>query len=514
MKKIIGWLIIIILLAGTVCGVIFGVKYYTFDLDSALEVEYDKGYSDALNGSEGNYRVLYKEAMEKLSIAQNNFIELQEKYEIIKTNNETDKATLIKVKEELEQAKEEIFNLTNDVKFYEELLEAYEDSNKLIVTFMLFDDGKEIPYEVQAIEPNAYLSAVVTPEKDDFEGWALTKGGEFIDDLTTMQVTENMTIYGMCTNTVTFMVNGEEYTTQEVSYGEYATDIDVSLWGYTLEGWSLSENGETITIETTPVTANTNFYAILQRVDFSPIEWNGLSNFDGNFIWSYGENTYYSRGSEQYVLNKETRTWEKKIWYGVSEFNSSVIYSNNENAYLLSLDGLWVLEGDTWVKQEHCYVYTNLLGSNVWTDGEDYYVFDFGGVIYQFAEYSDGTLYVIKTSQTLPSNTSGSLWTDGENIYSSYLGDNYVFNKNTKKWEVKTWYGLTDFSGSNVWTDGENIYYSEYTNATAFYYVLDVETSTWVEKAWAGLNVFNGNCIWTDGENIYYSYMGENYILV
>ena len=302
MKKFIGWLIIGILLTGTICGVTFGVKYYSLDIDTALEEQYDKGYSDALNGSEGNYRVLYQEAVNKLTIAQNNFTELQAKYETLKQNSDSDKEELAKVKENLEKAEENIFNLTNDVKFYQELLEAYESDNKFQVTFSLFDNGKEYIYDVQVIEPNGYLSEVITPERADFEGWSLTKGGELIDDLTTIQVTENMTIYGMCTNTVTFMVNGEEYATQEVSYGKYATDIEVSLAGYTFEGWSLTEGGEIITFNTIPIMKDIIFYACIEKRLYSISE--------------------YSEGNQIGILD-----------YYIFNANDLIYLSNSENAF-------------------------------------------------------------------------------------------------------------------------------------------------------------------------------------
>lgn len=63
----------------------------------------------------------------------------------------------------------------------------------------------------------------------------------------------------------------------------------------------------------------------------------------------------------------------------------------------------------------------------------------------------------------------GSIWTDGDNIYYSNGGNQYVLDKSTSTWTAKTWTGLTSFSGSNIWTDGDNIYYS----SSADQYVLD-----------------------------------------
>ena len=35
-------------------------------------------------------------------------------------------------------------------------------------------------------------------------------------------------------------------------------------------------------------------------------------------IWTDGDNTYYSYGSNQYILDKATSTWNTKTWNGFS----------------------------------------------------------------------------------------------------------------------------------------------------------------------------------------------------
>lgn len=263
----------LLLIVGIIIGVVWLVKNWETlstqtDLYSYEDlVEYgDEKYQEGLEASD-NYKILYEETLKSLNQAEDRVNDLTADLEDAINSGNVDKETIAGLQQDLAEAQadliakqEQIEELNNTITFYEKLLEAYENSDKLIVTFMLVDNGKETPYDVQAVEPSAYLSAVMAPEKDDFEGWALTKGGELINDLTTIQVTENMTIYGMCTNTVTFMVNGEEYTTQEVSYGECAQNVVIENTTYELyNGWRI--NDELVLIETYNIYSDTIFNA-------------------------------------------------------------------------------------------------------------------------------------------------------------------------------------------------------------------------------------------------------------
>ena len=189
--------------------------------------------------------------------------------------------------------------------------------------------------------------------------------------------------------------------------------------------------------------------------------WDGDNNPMGEDIWTDGENVYYSfefnEVKYQYVLNKETSTWETKVW------NITIRY-----------------------------------GRCVWTDGDNVYYSD------STKQYflNKSTLTWSQKSWTNLTNFSGDdVWTDGENIYYSSSSNQYVLNKSTSTWNVKSWTGLTDFQGQYIWTDGDNIYYS----AGSIQYVLDKSTSTWTRKIWTGLTNFYNHLIWSDGENIYYS---------
>ena len=530
-KTIIVSIVVCIVLAGigiglycawpAIAGTITGNAYYTYE---DVQNAYDDGYTDGIrNESELTAQIdYYKAEVDKyiasLAEAQTKIENLEKSLQDAINSGNADKETIAGLQNDLAEAQaeltakqEQIEELQDDIKYYEELLEAYEDSDKLRVTFTMVDNGKERNYDVQVVEPNSYLSAVVTPDRSDFEGWSLTKGGELIDDLTTIQVTENMTIYGMCTNTVTFMVNGEEYTTQEVSYNKYASDVDVTLTGYTFNGWSLTENGETITLSTTPITADTTFYAVLEKMSsFEVYAWNGYTPTSGNYIWTDGVNYYYSRSSSQYVLNVETSTWEEKIWNGLTIFFGNDIWTDGVNYYYSNGNSSqYVLNVETSTWEEKTWNgYTPPYGEYIWTDGVNYYYLNNSS---QYVLNVETSTWEEKTwnGYTPPYAYGSDIWTDGVNYYYSSGNYQYVLDVETSTWEEKTWNGYTLLSGEYIWTDGVNYYYSDGSRQ----YVLNVETSTWETKAWNGLTSFSEKYIWTDGVNYYYSDGEKQYII-
>ena len=151
-----------------------------------------------------------------------------------------------------------------------------------------------------------------------------------------------------------------------------------------------------------------------------------MTDFSGFAIWTDGENIYYSNGSEQYVLDKSTSTWQAKTWNGLTSFQ----------------------------------------GINVWTDGENIY---YSNGSEQYVLDKSTSTWQAKTWNGLTSFQGNNIWTDGENIYYSFTSNQYVLDKATSTWTEKTWrlgqrgnydklYDL--LKGNNVWTDGENIYYN------------------------------------------------------
>lgn len=185
----------------------------------------------------------------------------------------------------------------------------------------------------------------------------------------------------------------------------------------------------------------------------------------GDYVWTDGQDVYYSNSSTQLVLNQETFTWEEKTWIfpdDVKVFSAIQIWTDGENIYYSSSSFDLVLdkETSTWLKKEWKFIgeEIKLQGYRIWSCAD--YVF-----------YSNG-----ETSQ-------------------------YVLDKATDTWHSFAWSGFNNIFASGIWTDGENTYYSQ----SISQYVLDLETFTWVESSFIGMPYFNGECIWTDGNYIYYS---------
>ena len=550
-KTIIISIVICIVLAGVgvglycawpaIVGTITGNAYYTYE---DVQNAYDDGYTDGIrNESELTAQIDYYKAevdkyIESLAEAQIKIENLEKDLQDAINSGNADKETIAGLQEDLAEAQadltakqEQIEELQDDIKYYQELLEAYADSDKLHVTFTMVDNGKERNYDVQVVEPNGYLSEVITPDRADFEGWSLTKGGELIDDLTTIQVTENMTIYGMCTNTVTFMVNGEEYATQEVSYGKYATYISTEpVTNYNLNGWSLSENGEVIIFRETPIFKDTTFFAIFVESlsSFEEKTWNGLTNFYANCIWTDGTNIYYSYGSEQYVLNQETSTWEvtewgKRLENGASMFypqgdyiwinktTNTIYYSHDDEQYVLNKN---TMEWETMV----WYGLTNFNADDIWTDGQNVYCSSNFNSSEQYVLNQETSTWEEKTWNGLTNLLADCIWTDGINIYYSNGEIHYVLDITTSTWTSIAF--NVSFNGMQVWTDGKNTYLTltNRLNGEVSHYILEKSSSTWLSKSWNNLpsslqTTYDDQAIyfWTDGTNIYYS---NGYVLV
>lgn len=96
-------------------------------------------------------------------------------------------------------------------------------------------------------------------------------------------------------------------------------------------------------------------------------------------------------------------------------------------------------------------------------------------------------------------NFSNYLWTDGTDIYYSYNGMDYLYDRNNKTFNEITF--NTRIDAMYIWTDGTNIFYS-YGDVQKVY---DKETRTWLDNTFTGtFTKPYGNLIWTDGTNIFY----------
>ena len=263
--------------------------------------------------------------------------------------------------------------------------------------------------------------------------------------------------------------------------------------------------------------------------ELSPITWNGLSSFNGEFVWTDGENIYYSYGSNQYVLNKSTSTWTAKTWNGLSEFYGSYIWTDGTNIYYSYSNTQMVLNKSTstWSAKTWNDL-TEFDGINIWKDGDDiYYSSPSSGT----TSLSGGTpkkQYVLNKSTDTwvsktwngESNFAGStVWFDGQKFHmktsngSTGYSYEYVLDKSTSTWTQiasgRVSSGIFIATGDRIWTYRGNIYTSSGSNN----YVWDPDADEWISKTWEGISVnISGNDVWSDGEKLYYSHGSSQYI--
>ena len=61
--------------------------------------------------------------------------------------------------------------------------------------------------------------------------------------------------------------------------------------------------------------------------------WNGLTNFDGNNVWSDRDTTYFSYSGINYVLDKSTSTWSRISFTGIVSIDANYIWTDGNNTY-------------------------------------------------------------------------------------------------------------------------------------------------------------------------------------
>ena len=115
----------------------------------------------------------------------------------------------------------------------------------------------------QIITKNNCATLPTNPTKDgyEFDGWSLN-GVDVISDITTNQVTQNVTYTAVFTklHTVTFIYEDTTKETQSVRNGNYATAITIEDTAYKVfNGWTV--NGSKIDLSTYKIVTNTTFVA-------------------------------------------------------------------------------------------------------------------------------------------------------------------------------------------------------------------------------------------------------------
>ena len=210
LKKILAWCVLALLIAGTITGVVFMIKYYTED----KQYDDDVAYIQTL---ETRVDTLIDERTELLlEIAQ----------------LEEDNAYTQQLREQVANLTAQIESLQEEIAYKNQLLEAYENADKLIIEFYSNDKIHEILLVNSGETINENLIDAPTKTDHRFDGWAI-EGTTEIVDFSSMTFTENTTFVAIFSPTKEVLFSGEEYiscdnidsTKMEFAIAEYAKEI-------------------------------------------------------------------------------------------------------------------------------------------------------------------------------------------------------------------------------------------------------------------------------------------------
>lgn len=189
--------------------------------------------------------VILQNQVSELSISLDEKIVRIEELEIenstLLENNTTLQTLVDNQKVTIANLNKTVEDLQKQVIYYEELLEAYENSSKLIVTFK----ANDIAFEVQVVDEGNLVTPLTTsPVKEDytFIGWSLD-GVNVIDYLSHVitEDTEFIAVFSIKTFTTTFMVDNEIYNTQTIEIHKSAVlPVVPEKVNYRFDGWSIN----------------------------------------------------------------------------------------------------------------------------------------------------------------------------------------------------------------------------------------------------------------------------------
>lgn len=238
-------------------------------------------------------------------------------------------------------------------------------------------------------------------------------------------------------------------------------------------------------------------------------QWYGLPSIlelHAAFIWSDGDNIYFSLGAQQYVLDKATSTWSAKTWSGFSSIMGDYVWTDGTDIFYSENNYQYVLDKSTstWVAKSWGNIKPS--AKNIWKCGDDYYC-TYANSAYKLNSSHNGWTSVTFHGSGAYRIDGRNVWSDGTKCYYSYAYEQYEFNPNDSlSWDIKYWNGMDVLHGSDVWTDGEHVYYSAEISAMEYVHlVLDKSTSTWFRKTFNGTQL-DGQHVWYEGTNVYWSY--------
>lgn len=397
------------------------------------------------------------------------------------------------------------YTVTKDVNFVLDMINhpvvTYSVNNKVVETLYV-KHGETIT-----------LPTRLDSETQYYKGWKVNGVGASYND--TYKVTRDVNFVLDMVNkaVVSYQVDGKITGSEYVKHGTTITlptkpNTETEFYnGWKVDGVGDSFKKYTVTSDVVLVLDMTTDNAWVATNDILPI-----SAFNGSYVWNHGNNTYYSNGSSQYVLDKTTNVWQPKTWNGLPSFFSGYnVWTDGTNYYYSNSSTQYVLSGDTWSPVTWNGL-TSFSAKNVWNIGTKYY-YSSGTTHYELTNKSTYT-WSTKTWTGLSSFNGEDVWTDGVNVYCSTsrnISSHYKLNTASSTWSTMTWNGQTNFKGSDVWTDGTSYYASNRDPNANVNLVLDVATQTWSKMTWNGDMTFpTSTYIWTDGKYMYYSHFAPS----
>ena len=289
-KKIIGAIVLPVLLAGSVCGVVYGVKYYTKPTFTELEEEI-KEYKGQIE----SYQKLIEENQKiicdlqfQISILENQNLDINEdNKELQQTINSlntqidslnqtiTDNQSIIsslnaeililnqKISElendkntnleEIESLQSEIESLNNQITSLNENITEHQNTINTLNNTIDVLNGKIEDYKDKEIELNteiANLHQSISSYEQQITNY--------------LQIIEDLKKINSCV--VTFIVDGQVVSTQQVNKTESPTLVEVEEnESFVFDGWMIEGTDEIIDPFTYPITEDITFVASIRK---------------------------------------------------------------------------------------------------------------------------------------------------------------------------------------------------------------------------------------------------------
>jgi len=351
-----------------------------------------------------------------------------------------------------------------------------------------------------------------TPTKTgyDFLGWSLN-GVDVVNDINAVAVTENVTYHAVFVkvHTVTFMNGDQVVATQNVRNGEYANANNVTVeTDGTFMGWQI--NDSTVEVNNYQILADIVFVAQINYEDWLVVTRN-INYIASSETFDYNGDIYAVHKKSFFKFDKSNNEFIRLEMSGIPDYSRDLIkngfWTDGENLYYSQKDELvnrqYLIDfvNNEWVSVSFGGYYP-ASGYNVWSDGDSTYYsyYDKGSLVY------DNWIWNKQEKKWYPMNWNGDI---GERFHGSGIREkNGVFyhlgmygesdrmlNETTKTWDEVT-VNREDFEVVYV-VNGE--YFNK--SLTKKY---NKETMMWEAVSWTGIDDYCGT-IWTDGENIYYS---------